>query len=68
MIMTADQHRWLAKNLLAKAGTPGHPSKERAAQMADNHEIMAKMIEARQRRDGYYVPTYWNAPSIVSPG
>lgn len=29
------------------AGKPGHPSKERAAQMAKHHEIMAKMIEAR---------------------
>jgi hypothetical protein len=28
------------------AGTPGHANKKRAKQMAENHETMAKMIEA----------------------
>ena len=46
-ILTAEQHRALAANLLATAGTPGHPSKARAVQMARNHEIMAKMNEKR---------------------
>jgi hypothetical protein len=35
-------------NKSTTAGSPGHPSKDRAAQMARNHEIMAKMIERRQ--------------------
>jgi hypothetical protein len=62
-IFTAEQHRWMATNLLAKAGTPGHPSKERAAQMARNHEIMAKMIEHRQT--GHTTTPYSDAPSII---
>jgi hypothetical protein len=46
----------------ASSATLGHPSKERAAQMAKDHEIMAKMIEARLAdRTGFY----WNAPPLV---
>ena len=46
-LLTAKQHRILAANLLKTAGTPGHRSKARAKQMAQNHENMAKMIEHR---------------------
>jgi hypothetical protein len=51
-LLTAEQHRILARKLLKMAGRPhpsrpGHPSKARAKQMAQNHETMAKMIEAR---------------------
>lgn len=51
-LMTAKQHRILAGKLLKMAGRPhpsrpGYPSKARAKQMAQNHETMAKMIEAR---------------------
>jgi hypothetical protein len=46
-LLTAKQHRILAANLLKTAGTPGHPSKARAKQMAKNHETMAEMIEGR---------------------
>lgn len=46
-LLTPKQHRILAANLLKSAGRPGHPSKARAKQMAENHETMAKMIEAR---------------------
>jgi hypothetical protein len=48
-LLTPKQHRILAANLLKTAGTPGHPSKKRAKQMAENHETMAKMIERRER-------------------
>ena len=50
-LLSPDQHRGLARNLLAHAGEPGYPTKERAAQMALNHEVMAKMIEGRQSQD-----------------
>jgi hypothetical protein len=46
-LLTAKQHRILATNLLKTAGRPGHASKARAKQMAENHETMAKMIEHR---------------------
>ena len=46
-IMTAEQHRWMARNLRLKAGLPGYPS-VRAEQMARNHDTMAKMIDRRE--------------------
>jgi hypothetical protein len=46
-LLTAKQHRILAANILKLAGRPGTPNKKRAKQMAENHETMAKMIEAR---------------------
>ena len=46
-ILTASQHRRLATRLRAHAGSPGWPAKERAKQMAQNHENVAKMIEHR---------------------
>ena len=49
-LLTPKQHRILAANLLKTAGTPGHPNKKRAKQMAENHEVMAKMIERREAR------------------
>jgi hypothetical protein len=61
-MLTADQQRALARNLLASRRT-GHPSKERAAQMALHHDIMAKIIEARQ--SGRVPAFYWNAPSVA---
>jgi hypothetical protein len=45
-LLTAGQHRALAKNLLATAGTPRHPSKDRAEQVACRHEVTAKIFEA----------------------
>jgi len=48
-LLTPEQHRILAANLL-NGGTPGHPNKKRAKQMAENHEVMAKMIERREAR------------------
>jgi hypothetical protein len=48
-ILSAAQHRDLARNLLAKADTPGHPSKADAARMARYHEIMAKLIEREEK-------------------
>jgi hypothetical protein len=50
-LLTAKQHRILAANLLKNAGKPGHPSKARAKQMAQNHENMALMIERRAKLD-----------------
>jgi hypothetical protein len=47
-IMTPEQHRMLAANLLKTAGTPGHPNKKRAQQMSENHQAMARMIERRE--------------------
>jgi hypothetical protein len=49
-MFTAEQHRWMAANLLKTAGTPGHPTVARAKQMAENHETMARMIERRAAR------------------
>lgn len=46
-LLTSEQHRILARNLIKTAGTPGHPNKARAKQMAENHETMARMIERR---------------------
>jgi hypothetical protein len=46
-LLTPKQHRILAANLLKTAGTPGHPNKKRAKDMAQRHETMAKMIEHR---------------------
>ena len=46
-LLTPEQHRILAANLLKLAGTPGTPNKKRAKQMAENHETMALMIEHR---------------------
>jgi hypothetical protein len=46
-LLTPEQHRILARNLIKTAGTAGHPSKARAKQMAENHETMARMIERR---------------------
>jgi hypothetical protein len=46
-LLTPEQHRILAANLLKTAGTPGHQSKARAKQMAQHHENMALMIEHR---------------------
>ena len=56
-LLTPEQHRILAANLLMTAGTPGHPSKKRAQQMSENHQVMARMIERREREA---------SPSIIS--
>jgi hypothetical protein len=48
-LLTPEQHRILARNLIRTAGTPGHPNNKRAKQMAENHETMAKMIERREK-------------------
>ena len=50
-LLAAKQQRILAANLLKTAPRPGHPSKARAKQMAENHKTMAKMIEARAKRE-----------------
>jgi hypothetical protein len=46
-LLSSEQHRALAQRLLDRAGEPGYPTKERAPQMARNHEVMAKMIDRR---------------------
>jgi hypothetical protein len=62
-ILTAEQHRCLAKNILANAGKPGFPSKERGAQMAENHETVAKMIEYSAKHGPFLVRTPPIAPT-----
>jgi hypothetical protein len=47
-LLTPKQHRILARNLIKTAGTPGHPNKKRAKEMAQNHENIALMIERRE--------------------
>lgn len=47
--MTSDQHLAMAKAVRASAGKPGGPTKERAAQMAKNHEVLAAAIAHRTR-------------------
>jgi hypothetical protein len=46
-LLTAEQHRILASNLLKTAGRPGHRSKKQAEQQASHHQNMALMIEHR---------------------
>jgi len=53
-ILTPQQHRGLAKNILAKAGGPGYPTKERAAQMAYFELATARTHE--QTRTGRWAP------------
>jgi hypothetical protein len=46
-LLTPEQHRILARNLIKTAGTPGHRSKKSAKEMAQHHENIALMIERR---------------------
>jgi hypothetical protein len=48
-LLTPEQHRFMAKLIRDNAGRPGFPTKERAEQMAYNHELLARAIEGRAR-------------------
>jgi hypothetical protein len=47
--LTASQHLQMAAILRKHGGEPGHPSKDRAEQMAMSHETMAKIRERQAR-------------------
>jgi hypothetical protein len=49
-LLTPQQHRILAANLLRLAGRPGHRGEKAARIQAQHHENMAKMIEGRAKR------------------
>ena len=48
-ILSPSQHRALAGQILDHAGKEGFPTKERAQQMAANHEVLAAAIENRAK-------------------
>ena len=66
LLLTAAQHRDRAKHLRENAGLLGYPSKERAEHLATTHEIIAKLVEAREAREARNL-RHALSPSIV-PG
>jgi hypothetical protein len=49
-LLSAEQHRILARNLIKTAGTRGHRNKKQAEQQAQHHLNIALMIEHREKR------------------